>query len=91
MTNRNLAYVVLEDGSIIVGRSNINQGHIDLANGRPVIAAGEVEIVHGQIKMINNKSGHYWPSGTSAQRAAEDAFRNIGFDVSGKYVETNWN
>lgn len=44
MTNRNLAYVVLEDGSIIVGRNNINQGHIDLANGRPVVAAGEVEI-----------------------------------------------
>lgn len=87
ISNKNLAYVVLEDGTLIVGRNNMNQGHIDLAQGKPVIAAGEVGLVNGKIDFINNKSGHYQPQGAAAQKAAEDAFKNIGIDVNGKYME----
>ena len=87
ISNKNLAYVVLEDGTLVVGRNNMNQGHIDLAQGKPVIAAGEVGLVNGKIDFINNKSGHYQPQGAAAQKAAEDAFKNIGIDVNGKYME----
>jgi hypothetical protein len=85
ITQRGLAYVVLEDGTLIVGKNNQSQGHIDLAFGKPVIAAGEVDIVFGQIRQLNNKSGHYRPTGSSAQAAAEAAFRKYGLDATGKY------
>jgi hypothetical protein len=81
------AYVVMEDGRLITGRNNAQQGHIDLARGNPVIAAGEFKVVSGELKFIDNRSGHYQPSGLSAQMAAENAFSSLGFDVEGKYVE----
>ncbi|WP_295946573.1 DUF6531 domain-containing protein [uncultured Xanthomonas sp.] len=91
ISQRNLAYVVKEDGTLIVGRNNQFQGHIDLAGGDPVLAAGELSIHAGRLKYIDNNSGHYRPSGIYAQRAAEDAFRRIGFDVEGKYIERSFN
>jgi hypothetical protein len=87
MSQKNLAYVVKEDGTLVVGRNNQYQGHIDLANGEPVLAAGELRIHAGEIKYIDNNSGHYRPSGIDAQRAAEKAFSDIGFKVEGKYIE----
>jgi hypothetical protein len=87
MSQRNLACVVKEDGTLVVGRNNQLQGHIDLAGGQPVLAAGELRIHAGQIKYFDNFSGHYRPSGIEARQAAEDAFRRIGFDVDGKYIE----
>jgi filamentous hemagglutinin len=86
----NLAYVVLENGSLVVGKNNVLQGHIDLAGGKPVLAAGELAVHAGQIKLLDNASGHYRPSGIEAQRAAEDAFRRLGFKVDGKYVERSF-
>ena len=44
-------------------------------------AAGEGRIVNGEVKFIDNNSGHYKPSGYSAKDAAETAFRNAGFKV----------
>lgn len=35
---------------------------------------------------VNNSSGHYQPSGPSAQAAAERAFRDAGLDARGKYM-----
>jgi YD repeat-containing protein len=87
MSRKNLAYVVKEDGTLVVGRNNQFQGHIDLAGGDPVLAAGELRIHQGKIIYIDNYSGHYRPSGIEAQRAAENAFLRIGFDVDGTYVE----
>ena len=85
-------YVVLEDGQLVIGRkfNGVGGGHIDLANGKPVIAAGEVKILSGKVKYIDNTSGHYEPSGRAAQAAAENAFSQKGFDVTGKYVEKVW-
>lgn len=88
--NRRANYVVLEDGTLRLGavdNNAIGGGHIDLAAGQPVRAAGEVRFVKGKVHSINNKSGHYQPHGPAAQAAAEDAFRNAGFDVDGKYIE----
>jgi filamentous hemagglutinin len=88
--NRHLNYVVLADGKLLMGRINnhvIGGGHIDLAGGDPVRAAGVVTILRGQIKVINNNSGHYKPSGAAAKAAAEKAFNLAGFDATGKYVE----
>ena len=65
-------------------------GHIDLAGGGPVKAAGEVRLVHGQIKYIDNSSGHYLPSGSSAEESATTAFENAGLKPSDKYVEKSW-
>jgi RHS repeat-associated protein len=80
-------YVVLSDRKLVVGSRRY--GHIDLANGQPVRAAGEVHIVNGNIRTINNASGHYRPSGASARRSAVRAFKAAGLDVpKGAYVET---
>jgi hypothetical protein len=78
---------VKEDGALIVGRNNLSQGHIDLAGGTSVRAAGEVRLYGGQIKFIDNASGHYKPNGIEARQAAESAFRNAGFNIEGKYIE----
>src|SRR5690606_27568313 len=63
--SRRLNYVVMEGGELRLGRisNQVGGGHIDLAGGAPVQAAGEVRIVRGQIRMIDNSSGHYLPSG----------------------------
>jgi hypothetical protein len=47
-------------------------------------------VVNGELKYIDNASGHYQPSGQSAQRAAEKAFQDLGLDTAGKYVEKVW-
>ncbi|PHN26482.1 two-partner secretion domain-containing protein [Pseudomonas sp. ICMP 561] len=85
-------YVVLEGGELLVGRrsKDVGGGHIDLANGKPVIAAGEVKILNGKVKYIDNTSGHYEPSGPAAQAAAEKAFSQKGLDVNGTYIEKIW-
>ncbi|MCQ3001530.1 hypothetical protein NLO98_17400 [Pseudomonas syringae] len=97
MLNRGLTlifpnYVVLENGQLLTGRkfNEVGGGHVDLANGKPVVAAGEVKIVRGEVKYIDNSSGHYEPSGSAAQAAAERAFSQKGLDVSGKYIEKVW-
>lgn len=82
------AYVVMADGTLRVGRNNAEQGHIDLAQGEPVRAAGTVQVVYGRIKSLDNDSGHYRPSGPHARDAAEAAFSRIGFDARGIYKET---
>jgi hypothetical protein len=79
-------YVVSTNGRLVLG--NRRYGHIDLANGGDVLAAGEVRVVNGQVVSINNASGHYQPFGPSAQAAAEQAFGSSGLPVRpGAYTE----
>ena len=81
-------YVVGTDGRLVLG--NRRYGHIDLANGGDVLAAGEVRVVNGQVVSINNASGHYQPFGPGAQSAAEQAFGSSGLVVRpGAYVEVH--
>jgi len=88
-------YVVLEDMTLRLGRIRSDAdgggGHIDLAGGRPVRAAGVVFVLRGVIRYVDNSSGHYEPSGPEAQSAAESAFGKAGIDITGKYVEKVWN
>jgi hypothetical protein len=90
--NGTFDYVVTENGELVVGRISRfpGGGHIDLAGGLPVQAAGEVKVVDGAIKYIDNASGHYLPSGALTQTAAESAFAKLGFDTTGKYVTKVW-
>jgi RHS repeat-associated protein len=80
-------YVVKEDRSLVIGKLTADQGHIDLAAGMPVRAAGQFKVVQGKLKFIDNKSGHYMPGGDSAREAAEQAFNEAGWNANGKYVE----
>lgn len=79
-----------EDGSLVIARTNSDNlfGHFDLANGENILAGGEGRIYSGQVKTLDNASGHYLPEGQSAQDAAVNAFRDAGFKVpDGAYVE----
>lgn len=91
--NRRLNYVVTEDGTLILGRKRdeLGGGHIDLAQGAPVRVAGEVHIVDGKIRYLDNTSGHYLPKGPRARREAEAAFSKAGLEATGKYIEKVWN
>ncbi len=87
-------FVVTKGGKLIIGRrrnDEIGGGHIDLANGKPVLAAGRVKIVGGRVRYIDNTSGHYLPKGESARSSALAAFRKNGFDIpDDRYIDMVW-
>lgn len=82
----NFNYVVLEDGSLVVGRS----AHTSLTNNSPVQAAGEIQLYNGNVKWIDNASGHYQPTGPEIRNIAESAFKKIGIDATGKFQNKIW-
>lgn len=93
LKNGRMNYVVTMEGKLIVGRTSQNLpggGHIDLASGEKVLAAGDVHIVNGKSIYMDNSSEHYLPVGGHARSAAEKAFSDAGFDAAGKYVEKAW-
>ncbi|MGW6565722.1 ricin-type beta-trefoil lectin domain protein [Streptomyces sp. NPDC054975] len=81
----NYAYVVTGDGELVIGKRTA--GHVSLAQGRDVLAAGEFKTKGGQVVYLDNKSGHYQPYGAHAQKAAVDAFNGNGLGADGKYIE----
>ena len=72
-------YVVKSDSRLIIG--GYRAGHIDLANGEDVLAAGEIRLLKGVVRLIDNSSGHYKPHGPEAQAAAERAFAASDLEV----------
>jgi hypothetical protein len=86
-------YVVIEDGRLLLGERIVGQGHANLAKGRgEVLAAGQVQVSGGRVVQVDNASGHYLPSGSEARKAALEAFRAHGFQVSAEvYREKVWN
>jgi len=90
--NGKFNFVVKEDGRLVVGRKfkEPGGGHIDLSNGNPVLSAGQVKVVGGEIKFIDNSSGHFQPVGQNAQISAENAFKQLGFDVQNKFIQKQW-
>jgi len=87
-----LNYVVTKDWKLIIGRKQNapGGGHIDLANGQPVRAAGEFKVLDGKILYVDNTSGHYLPTGANARAAAEKAFADAGLGEI-NYIEKVWN
>jgi hypothetical protein len=86
---KNILYVVREDGSLVIAPkpSDFSYGHVDLARGQNVLAAGEGKVLWGQVKYIDNASGHYLPQGAIAEAAAMKAFSDYGFKVhNGAYM-----
>lgn len=53
-------------------------GHVDLALGGEVQAAGDVIIEGGQVTRLTNNSGHYRPCGDGPMSAAISAFGTQG-------------
>ncbi|MFF4952035.1 hypothetical protein ACWC2K_22975 [Streptomyces chattanoogensis] len=81
----NYAYVVLENGELVIGKRTA--GHVSLAQGGRVLAAGEFTTKGGAVVRLDNKSGHYRPYGAHARKAAVDAFDRNGLSAEGKYVD----
>jgi len=83
-------YVVRQDGSLVL---SARKGHIhsQLAGGQSVRAAGEVKLLKGEIKSLNDRSGHFMNRPmTSAESAsvkaeAEAAFTREGVEAAGKF------
>jgi Leucine Rich repeat len=87
-------YVVTRSGRLLLAKQSkkLGQGgHLDLAQGKAVRAAGVVTFTKKRdIKELDNASGHYLPTGYNAKFAATQAFWKRGFDVRKKYVEKEW-
>ncbi|MEW1632764.1 polymorphic toxin-type HINT domain-containing protein [Streptomyces sp. NPDC093801] len=83
-------YVVLPGGELRVTRLGSVYGHIDLAQGADVAAAGEIKLWQGRLKSIDNRSGHYQPKGAGPKKIAEDVFREAGFEVGEKTYKERW-
>jgi len=81
----NYAYVVTTDGELVIGKRT--SGHVNLAQGRDVLAAGEFKTKGGSVVYLDNKSGHYQPYGANAEKAAVSAFNRNGLSADGKYIE----
>ncbi|WP_037571481.1 polymorphic toxin-type HINT domain-containing protein [Phaeacidiphilus oryzae] len=83
-------YVLMENGDLRVTRLGGQYGHIDLAQGDDVAAAGEFKLYNGRLKEMDNRSGHYQPSGPDPRMAAEEAFSQAGFDVGPNTYRERW-
>lgn len=82
----NFDYVIDADGNLVVGKS----GHTSLANGADVQAAGEIQLYNGNVKWVDNASGHYQPTGPGLSNLVESTFNDIGLDTTGKFEYKTW-
>jgi hypothetical protein len=85
LSRSNTYIYVVQDGLLKIG--DRRAGHIDLADGRPVEAAGEFRTKGGKVVSFNNASGHYCPSGPEAETSARVAFARYGMSIEGPYTE----
>ena len=78
---KNADFVITKDGELIIGKR-----HHFLGNGQDVMAAGQLKINgNGQIKGIDNLSGHYRPAVSEAMNYP-DLFRNLGLDLNNTWI-----
>jgi hypothetical protein len=78
----NYIYVVTDSGELVIGKRTA--GHVSLAEGGDVLAAGEFKTKGGEGVHLNDKSGHYRPHGIHVRQAAVDAFNKNGLNADGK-------
>jgi len=75
-------YVITLDGKLILG-----QGHHYMSTGAQfVIGAGSMKLVNGELKGINNSSGHYLPTVDQLQNSI-DHLSKMGVDINKAKVE----
>ena len=75
-------FVITQDGDFIIG----NKHHF-LGQGQDVLAAGQMKINgQGQIKRIDNLSGHYRPTVSEAMKYPQ-LFEEMGFDLKKTWIE----
>lgn len=82
-----LVFVVTEDLRLVVALQVYNGfeiRHPVLAEGRPVLAAGEIELLHAPktklVTDLTNQSGHYEPHASCLEVAIE-VLVNLGYKV----------
>lgn len=88
-----LFYVYTEDKKLLICRYEhavspskiLDVYHSELAQLKPVYAAGELMIKDGKIVNINNLSGHYLPGGKDLKKLTEKALIKNGYpEAAGK-------
>ena len=82
-----IKYVLLEDGTLLTApkmQDGIEISHAAIANGKPVLAAGEATVVNGRFGTdIAPHSGHYHFGNTGTQNAASEAAARAAFEEYG--------
>lgn len=57
-------YVMDLHGEMFLSQQQLHKiHHSSVLAGEPVGCAGEIQVTNGTITFVNNKSGHYWPTG----------------------------
>lgn len=59
--------------------------HSSLAGGRPVAAAGELEVRDGVLRLVTDQSGHYQPAREFTLRAV-DHLRQAGIRIQDRQI-----
>lgn len=78
----NVDFVITADGDLLIGSK-----HHYLGNGQDVLAAGQLKINgEGQVKRIDNLSGHYRPTVSEAMRY-QTLFEKLGLDLNNTWLE----
>lgn len=87
-----MIYVIV-DGILLVSKALVypeRMHHSVLAGGRPVQAAGEVDVISGEgyrlVLNLNNLSGHYQPSASCLDWAVA-VFSSLGFEIGTDAVQ----
>jgi hypothetical protein len=81
-------YVMSAEGHLHVANHVAgSRHHSSLLNGEPVAGAGEIQAFNGVLKVINNKSGHYWPLPFHLWQVLKELERQ-GLPMSGFTVTT---
>jgi len=75
LINQTFLYVLLKDGRLILS-DDPAQRHSFIARGQPVLAAGNVRTLDGDVVVWDNESGHYKPGPASMLRLSQWLMEN---------------
>lgn len=86
-------HVILSNSKLLFGRitKKVGGSHIDLAQGSPVLASGEISFNNGKLVEVDNASWHYLPSGPESKETVVKALDKLGvYKAEKKYKEKQW-
>ncbi|MDK2127017.1 hypothetical protein [Parachitinimonas caeni] len=79
---KDVDFVITSNGQLVLG-----QKHTTLANNADVLAAGQMKLSgKGDIRLIDNLSGHYRPTVAEGLRVPE-LLNEMGFKTNGAYLK----